>query len=336
MKLVGSAHQVYSRHIKPKLPLSVQRALRTAVMSWPSRIVRHVSAELDYWRVTRPATRLLGPQYLRARRLIEIDITYACNLNCYNCNRSCEQAPTGEHMTVQQIEAFLKESTSRGLHWERIRLLGGEPTVHKHFFEILDLVRAYKRDFSPETMIEVITNGHGDKVNAAIEKIPSDVVISNTSKETKVQPTFGSFNVAPKDRTEYALADFSNGCWIIKNCGMGLGPSGYYPCAVAGGIDRIFGWDLGRKTLPADDDDMHDLLEKFCQHCGHFKRRLEPTLDGPLMSPTWREAYERYRRRRPKLTKYAGEADTSAAPVEPESPTALPRQVQDGGARPTP
>ena len=43
---------------------------------------------------------------------------------------------------------------------------------------------------------QVITNGHGEKVQRAIEKIPGDVIINNTSKETKVQPHFGSFNIA--------------------------------------------------------------------------------------------------------------------------------------------
>lgn len=29
----------------------------------------------------------------------------------------------------------------------------------------------------------------------------------------------------------------------IGSCGMGVTPYGYYPCAVAGGIDRIFGFN---------------------------------------------------------------------------------------------
>jgi len=55
----------------------------------------------------------------------------------------------------------------------------------------------------PDAIIEVITNGHGEKVQQAVEKIPHDVVVNNTSKETRVQPHFGSFNIAPKDTEEY-------------------------------------------------------------------------------------------------------------------------------------
>lgn len=47
-------------------------------------------------------TRIFGPQYTRSHRLVEIDITYNCNLRCPNCNRSCSQAPTRKQMTIQQ------------------------------------------------------------------------------------------------------------------------------------------------------------------------------------------------------------------------------------------
>src|SRR5262245_29713970 len=92
-----------------------------------------------YLRVTKPVTRILGVQYSRALRKIEIDITYACNLSCPNCNRSCAQAPTGERMTVEQIDFFLKESIASGIKWDRIRLVGGEPTLHPHFHNIIQL-----------------------------------------------------------------------------------------------------------------------------------------------------------------------------------------------------
>jgi len=279
MRIVGAAHQAYQRFVKRRLPLPVQKFLSAAARSRTTHVGQVVGAEYNFWRVKKPMTKALGPQYRRSRAHIEIDITWACNLNCYNCNRSCEQAATGEHMTLEQIQLFIKESIEQNTQWKRIRLLGGEPTVHKQFFAILDAVREYRDRHSPGTLIEVVTNGHGDKVNAAIAKIPSDVYVNNTSKETKVQPHFGSFNVAPKDLPEYKDADYTNGCWVVENCGFGLGPNGYYPCAVAGGIDRIYGWDLGRKSLPQASDGMEDLLERFCSHCGHFKRKLEEPIE---------------------------------------------------------
>ena len=111
-----------------------------------------------------------------------------------------------------------------------------------------------------------------------------------------------SFNIAPVDLPEYRFTDFRNGCWIPSYCGIGLTPYGYYPCAVAGSIDRIMGFDLGHKQIPSPDDNMHDLLQKFCPLCGCFKRIDQPNFDRPIKSPAWIEAYALYRKSPPKLT----------------------------------
>jgi hypothetical protein len=208
-------------------------------------------------------------------------------------------------MTPQQIEHFVKESVAAGIRWERIRLLGGEPTLHPEFQEILGHLLRYRQHFSPTTTIEITTNGYGQKVRAVLRTVSADIRIDNTQKQRDVQPAFATFNVAPKDLKSYSSSDYRNACRISHQCGIGLTPYGYYPCAVAGGIDRILGSDCGRKDLPKDTDGMYDLLEKFCSQCGHFKRTREPNVVVPLMSPTWQKAYERFRQCRPKLSRYS-------------------------------
>ena len=108
-------------------------------------------------------------------------------------------------------------------------------------------------------------------MTAALAGLPAGVVVANSRKLAGPQAGFATFNLAPADLPEYARADFSNGCFVPEFCGMGLTPYGYYPCGVAGGIDRVFGFDLGGKTLPAADDDMLDVLRRCCPLCGHFK-----------------------------------------------------------------
>jgi hypothetical protein len=82
---------------------------------------------------------------------------------------------------------------------------------------------------------------------------------------------------------------------------MGLTPYGYYPCAVAGSIDRIFGYDLGRKVLPRDNENFADCLKILCRYCGHFKRLVEEPINSELMSKTWKNAYKQYRSNNPPL-----------------------------------
>jgi hypothetical protein len=258
------------------------------------------SERFRHWRIGRVATGILGPEYVRSRTRIEIDITYLCNLQCVQCNRSLggDQVPTGERMSLEAIDAFIEDSKRRGVPWEWIRLIGGEPTLHPHFMDILNRLLAFRNSHSPKTVIQVSTNGYGKKVNQVLEQIRVlDVHVINSSKTGNDQPTFTRFNIAPADLSEYDDADFSNGCKIIEQCGFGLSPTGYYPCAVAGSIDRVFEFNVGRDRLPDDDDDMTDMLERFCRLCGHFRRTQWDPGFPQGQSQTWRDAYEKARAR---------------------------------------
>src|ERR1035437_1664883 len=327
MTLFDLAHQFYRRNVRPRLPSSVHRLL-LRLLFMLSRLYLVIfdclHSEYSFWRVKAWPTKLLGPQYRRSRDDIEINITYACNLRCYNCNRSCGEAPTGMQMTVDQIQYFIKESVAARYCWNRIAIIGGEPTTHRQLFEIVDLLREYRDLYSPHTSIEVWTNGYGANANRVISQLPLDVVIINDKKDPAVKavPTFVSFNVAPGDLDEYGDADFRNGCWITEHCGMGLGPSGYYPCGIAPGMDRIFGWNVGLQSLPSRDDPMQGLLDRFCRNCGFFKRRshargstLEAPLGGPVSPSTWDRAYSEYRRQAPRLVQYgeSGRSRTGSA-----------------------
>lgn len=281
---------------------------RRAWLPGPARrAARRVRGAWRWVRVQAPVTRVLGPRYRRSRELVEIDITWACNLRCFNCNRSCEQAPTGEQMTLAQVERFLGELRTTGTRLRRIRLLGGEPTLHRQFPEILDAVRAHRDTFDPDLRIEVTTNGHGAKVQAAVARIPADVFVENTAKST-VEQSFDAFNVAPRDLAAYRRADFTNGCAVTEVCGVGLTPYGYYACAVQGGIDRILGLDLGRKEWPGPDDDLADQLDALCRWCGSFERRGLPPVHAPVRSESWEKAYAAHRAHRPDLTRF-GDVD---------------------------
>jgi len=264
-----------------------------------ARIHRNITVQrlakdlYHFFRCQRPVVHRLGRPFRISRRYIELDLTYRCNLQCRNCNRSCTQAPSRCDMSVAAIAAFIRESVATGRSWERIRLLGGEPTLHPDFTSIIGMLMDYRASANPGLRIVVCTNGCGASVRRRLGDLPAGIDIKNTWKGGR-QRLFRPFNVAPVDRPLYRWADTSCGCRILEDCGLGLTPQGYYPCAIAGAIDRVFGFGRGRECLPPGDD-MREDLDVFCRLCGHFGFSW-PT-QRIRMSPTWTQAYERYHAR---------------------------------------
>jgi len=141
-----------------------------------------------YWmsRRQKPLTKLLGAKWQRSRDLIEVYITYKCNLKCINCDVSSRQAQSDEKMTIGQINKFIGESINAGVKWKKIRVMGGEPTLHSDILEILNLLLNYKETYSPDTRIQLITNGFGKVVNNILSQVPEKIEIENSNKR---QPT---------------------------------------------------------------------------------------------------------------------------------------------------
>jgi hypothetical protein len=228
---------------------------------------------------------------------VEVEIITACNLHCHNCDRSCRQAPSGERMSPAQLRGFVDESLEVGWEWDRINLLGGEPTLHPELPEIFEEVRRYKVE-RPECVVQLTSNGHGELVRAKLDSVPDWVEICNTSKDSPEQ-YFASYNIAPAD---YGF-DQPPVCAIPWRCGLGLTRYGYYPCGAGASLDRIFGMDIGVKSLR--DVDLTKLLEQFgklCAFCGHSPTKVKRRVIADAMSPSWERSYAAYHENAPALS----------------------------------
>ncbi|MGQ9864646.1 MAG: glycosyltransferase [Bacteroidia bacterium] len=243
---------------------------------------------------------------------IEIDITYECNLKCLNCNRSSTQAPTQEGMTLAQIQRFIQESIELGKKWQRINLLGGEPTLHKDFLEIVKLIlNEYILKHSPKTLLQITSNGYGQMVQERLSQLPKheNIVIDYASfKEDRVVSYFSPFNDAPIDQPDGDQKEYYKGCWVTAYCGIGLNHLGYYPCGVAAGIDRVLRLNLGIQSLREVDENIANHLNIFCRYCGNFTdyeknfgdfipRHEKGSLRKSIISPTWIKAYRAYNKK---------------------------------------
>jgi hypothetical protein len=254
-------------------------------------------------RVQKPVSALFGPKYHRSQDLIELDITYACNLKCYSCNRSCGLAPSDDHLSLEQVRRFIRESIDMNIRWKRIRLLGGEPTMHPQLPELIKELTSFKAKYCPEALIEVVTNGVGGGCSEIMARLGKDVKVVNTSKISKTN-TFLGFNVAPRDQSLYRFADYSCGCWVPEFCGINLSPYGYYCCGAGAGIDRVFGFNIGRKSLPVSADSLRDQMDVLCRYCVHFKTTRRRKISREQISSSWQKALEDYKTCKPDVTFY--------------------------------
>lgn len=261
-------------------------------------------------RVSKPVTKLLGPQFTPSLNLIEIDITFDCNLKCYNCDRSCTQAPSNERMSIGQIAKFIEETKSLCKQWSRIRILGGEPLLHPNILEILEMLLIHINKESPKTILELVTNGHGEVVNKMINNLPDGIKLNNTEKKGRFQEKFEPFNLAMSDERKHFLTDYQNRCWIPEYCGIGLNKYGYYVCAVGGSIDRVEGSNIGLRKIPQSIEEFEQQSKDLCKLCGHFQfRRFTPIdkrkpVNGEPKSSTWILLYDKYNEQSVNLTDY--------------------------------
>jgi hypothetical protein len=68
---------------------------------------------------------------------------------------------------------------------------------------------------------------------------------------------------------------------------------GFYPCAVAGAIDRVFGFNQAIKSVAdVSEGAMVTKYQAFCRLCG-YNRPIDDS-SRTLLSPAWKRAVERH------------------------------------------
>ena len=187
---------------------------------------------------------------------IEIDLTYKCNLSCNNCDRLCDKIKDDTIISLDTINRFIEETNKTNMIWKSIRLLGGEPTLHPTFLEILEMLDDYFSKYSQQTCCKVVSNNIND--------VPKNWKLHKSKRKI----IFDNICDAPIDSDiQY---DYSKGCWISTTCGLGLSPDGfYYSCAVAGSMERFI---KHRFNIDTFNIDFSKYYQYYCPYCGHFTK----------------------------------------------------------------
>jgi len=225
--------------------------------------------------------------------LLEIAITYVCNVKCNNCCTLSTQAPTQmtENITLEAIQRFIAESVEVSYPWKWIKLHGGEPTLHPEFLEICRLLADYRNQHNPTCELSVCSNGSRmDKVNAALALgfTPQVSVKVKTNKDISgAWMPYVRVNESPKD-----LGMEPIDCYVPNDCGLGLNNDGFYPCAPIAGAARVFHYITPCKHVRDITVENLRTLLAHCEHCGFAIK--QPRAAEQVTSPTWDAKLKEY------------------------------------------
>lgn len=269
----------------------------------------------------------------RHMRIIEIDITNACDKRCSNCTRLCGHQKKPFFM---DFETFKRAVDSLDGYQGIRSIMGGEPTLHPEFERFVEYLGSKfpkrenpyvypQKDFIRQ--VHRVELDNFEMINDGVERI--DVVgpgmFSNMGASYKkhyeiisdVMPFQGLndhlnpvyHQTALITRKELGIPDdewvkIRDNCWLQNEWSAGITPKGCFFCEVAGVLDMLLdgpgGWPIEPGWWKRTPEEFGDQLH-WCELCGFaldtFTRDSSEEVDD--MSPEW---YERLKAlKSPKL-----------------------------------
>lgn len=259
----------------------------------------------------------------RHMRIIEIDITNACDKRCSNCTRLCGHQKKPFFM---DFDTFRRAVDSLDGYQGIRSIMGGEPTLHPEFERFIRYLGSKfpkrenplvypQKDFIKK--IHQVELENFQMIDDGVERI--DIVgpgmFSNMGRTYKnhyeiisdILPFQGLndhlnpiyHQTALITRKELGIPDeewipMRDKCWIQNEWSAGITPKGCFFCEVAGVLDMLLdgpgGWPIEPGWWKRTPDQFSDQLH-WCEICGFalstFTRDSAEEIDD--MSPEWYE-----------------------------------------------
>lgn len=247
-------------------------------------------------------------------RTVELEINTACDLACFGCDRMSD-VTTAPNMNVDQVRLFVRESLELDWEWERIRLLGGEPTLHPHLKEIVEALRPYRQRF-PGVFIQLLSNGLGklDQLKGWLEAQGVDCHVEGKTRTS--QPAwFRNTRITPVDRDPDVGPLPPCGIFGPRDCGIGLTRHGYFLDGAGATVARVAGLDVGVMSLHGVT--LNAMLEQakvLCRVCGHWNPPdgsvvTKPVSEtGQVTGPFWTRTLALYKNKNVNQLRLYGQA----------------------------
>jgi len=256
-------------------------------------------------------------------RIIEIDITNACDKRCSNCTRLCGHQKKPYFM---DFETFKRAVDSLDGYQGIRSLMGGEPTLHPEFERFIRYLGSKfpkrenplvcpQKDFIRQVhrielenfqmindgveRIDIVGPGMFSNMGASYKKhyeVISDILPFQGLND-HLNPVY--HQSALITRKELGIPDdewfkLRDNCWLQNEWSAGITPKGAFFCEVAGVLDMLLdgpgGWPIEPGWWKRTPDEFGDQLH-WCEICGFalntFTRDSSEEVDD--MSPEWYE-----------------------------------------------
>jgi hypothetical protein len=201
-------------------------------------------------------------------KVIQIEVTNACNLKCSNCTRFIGHHAKPFFMDLPTLEKALM--SLEGFP-EQIGIMGGEPTIHPQFKEICKMMQRLvpnkdKRSFW--------TNGlkwdeYKDVIYATFNE---ENIVFNDHKDVAVgthQPLLIAAEDILEDRE--LMWRLIGNCWVQWRWAASITPKGGFFCEVAAAHDILFdgpgGYPLESGWWNKNPNEFLDQVKRYCPKC---------------------------------------------------------------------
>jgi hypothetical protein len=229
---------------------------------------------------------------------IEIELTSVCDMKCKFCDRFMQYSHD-KNMTIYQISEFIRESLEMNYPWDRIHVLGGEPTLHPDFLEIMDLLINY-RNKTGLKILRVITNNHGKIEKYRDYLLDNNVDIYSDYKTENIPYYFSNTLRCQLDNNDGLHPPC--GIFGVKGCGVGFTRYGYFLCGAGASIARLCGYDIGFKSLKeVTYNNLYKQADYVCNKCGHTVDYFVRAYEDEKIGPFWEKQLQIYNEKKPEL-----------------------------------
>lgn len=201
-------------------------------------------------------------------KLIQIEITNACHLQCANCTRFVGHHKKPFYMPLETVERALDTLQEFPGH---VGIMGGEPTLHPQFSEICLLLQ---RKIPDKMRREFWTAGHKwNEYHDVIHQTFEEKYIAYNDHSDPDEGTHQPLLVAIDEVVEDKILMWKviDNCWIQQRWSASITPKGAFFCEVAAAQDHLFdgpgGWPIEKSWWKKGPDAFQDQVGRYCPRC---------------------------------------------------------------------